>query len=36
MGRDIITTLDIQMQDIVESALMKMLVQVKRNMGAAL
>jgi cell division protein FtsI (penicillin-binding protein 3) len=35
-GRDIITTLDIQMQDIVESALMKTLVQNQAQYGTAI
>lgn len=34
-GKDIITTLDIQIQDIVESALMKMLVQSEAQYGTA-
>ena len=34
MGKDIITTLDIQIQDIVESALMKMLVQSEAQYGS--
>ncbi|MGZ3851156.1 MAG: penicillin-binding transpeptidase domain-containing protein [Flavisolibacter sp.] len=35
-GKDIITTLDIQMQDIVESALMKTLVQSQAQYGTAI
>jgi cell division protein FtsI (penicillin-binding protein 3) len=35
-GRDIITTLDIQMQDIVESALMKTLMQNQAQYGTAI
>lgn len=35
-GRDIITTLDIQIQDIVESALMKMLVQSEAQYGTCI
>ena len=35
-GKDIITTLDIQMQDIVESALMKMLIQSESQYGTAI
>lgn len=35
-GKDITTTLDIQMQDIVESALMKMLVQSESQYGTAI
>jgi cell division protein FtsI (penicillin-binding protein 3) len=35
-GRDIITTLDIQMQDIVESALMKMMLQSEAQYGTCL
>jgi cell division protein FtsI (penicillin-binding protein 3) len=35
-GKDIITTIDIQMQDIVESALMKMLVQIEAQYGTAI
>jgi cell division protein FtsI (penicillin-binding protein 3) len=35
-GKDIITTIDIQMQDIVESALMKMLVQNEAQYGTAI
>jgi cell division protein FtsI (penicillin-binding protein 3) len=35
-GKDIITTLDIQMQDIVESALLKMLVQSQSQYGTAI
>lgn len=35
-GKDVITTLDIQMQDIVESALMKMLVQSQARYGTAI
>ncbi|HWI92291.1 MAG TPA: penicillin-binding protein [Flavisolibacter sp.] len=35
-GKDIITTLDIQMQDIVESALNKMLVQSQAQYGTAI
>jgi len=35
-GRDIMTTLDIQMQDIVESALMKMMVQSEAQHGTAI
>lgn len=35
-GRDVITTLDIQMQDIVESALMKMMVQSASQYGTCL
>jgi cell division protein FtsI (penicillin-binding protein 3) len=35
-GRDIITTLDIQMQDIVESALMKMMVQSDAQYGTCI
>jgi cell division protein FtsI (penicillin-binding protein 3) len=35
-GKDILTTLDIQMQDIVESALMKMLVQSEAQYGTAI
>ena len=35
-GKDIITTLDIKMQDIVESALMKMLVQNEAEYGTCL
>ena len=36
MGNDIITTIDIQMQDIVESALMKMMVQSEAQYGTCL
>ena len=36
MGKDIITTLDIQMQDIVESALMKMMVQSESQYGTCI
>jgi len=35
-GKDVITTLDIQMQDIVESALMKMMVQSESDHGTCL
>lgn len=35
-GKDIITTLDLQMQDIVESALMKMLIQSEAQYGTAI
>jgi cell division protein FtsI (penicillin-binding protein 3) len=35
-GKDIITTLDIQMQDIVESALMKMLIQSEAQYGTCM
>jgi cell division protein FtsI (penicillin-binding protein 3) len=35
-GKDIITTIDIQMQDIVESALMKMMVQSEAQYGTAI
>lgn len=35
-GRDIITTLDIQMQDIVESALMKMMIQSEAQYGTCI
>jgi cell division protein FtsI (penicillin-binding protein 3) len=35
-GKDIITTLDIQMQDIVESALMKMMVQSESQYGTCI
>jgi cell division protein FtsI (penicillin-binding protein 3) len=35
-GKDVITTLDIQMQDIVESALMKMLVQSQSQYGTCI
>jgi cell division protein FtsI (penicillin-binding protein 3) len=35
-GKDIITTLDIQMQDIVESALSKMLIQSEAQYGTAI
>jgi cell division protein FtsI (penicillin-binding protein 3) len=35
-GKDIITTLDIQMQDIVETALMKMLVQSESQYGTCI
>lgn len=35
-GKDIITTLDIQMQDIAESALMKMLIQSEAQYGTAI
>lgn len=35
-GKDVITTLDIQIQDIVESALMKMLVQNEAQYGTAI
>lgn len=35
-GKDIITTLDIQVQDIVESALMKMLLQSEAQYGTAI
>ncbi len=36
MGKDIITTIDIQMQDIVESALMKMMLQSEAQYGTCL
>jgi len=36
MGRDILTTIDIQMQDIVESALMKMMVQSESQYGTCI
>jgi cell division protein FtsI (penicillin-binding protein 3) len=35
-GKDILTTIDIQMQDIVESALMKMMVQSEAQYGACI
>jgi cell division protein FtsI (penicillin-binding protein 3) len=35
-GRDIMTTIDVQMQDIVESALMKMMVQSESQFGTCL
>ena len=35
-GKDVITTLDIQMQDIVESALMKMLIQSESEHGTCI
>jgi cell division protein FtsI (penicillin-binding protein 3) len=35
-GKDVITTLDIQMQDIVESALLKMLIQSESEYGTCL
>jgi cell division protein FtsI (penicillin-binding protein 3) len=35
-GKDIMTTLDIQMQDIVESALMKMLIQSEAQYGTCM
>ncbi len=35
-GRDVITTLDIEMQDIVESALMKMMVQSESQYGTCI
>lgn len=36
MGKDVITTIDIQMQDIVHSALMKMLVQSEAQYGTCI
>jgi len=35
-GRDVVTTLDIQMQDIVESALMKMMIQSEAQYGTCI
>ena len=35
-GKDIMTTLDVQMQDIVESALMKMMVQSESQFGTCI
>lgn len=36
MGKDVITTLDVQMQDIVESALMKMLIEREAQYGTCI